>query len=369
MIGKRLPHVGAVLLLVIAACAVPTAESSTTAQPSKPPPTAGAPTTTTTTPSPTVTPPVVESFTLDGATGKSGPVAFSIPEDARAISLLVRSERPDALIQLETLVLGGTDRVAGGDDDRDRMAARHTDHEIIETGIGFVHEVQQGTFAFTYPFAPGWDRPPGPASVSFLLRGGGAFDLEILVLRAGDRTVLPVTVFQPGAARLGDEARERIESIIEPAGISVRWIDGALGEEVPASLDDVDDRRPGSDLHTLALAVAEASGGGANVVIVDALPGGVSGFSTGIPGPHDGSGMAVAVALRSQAETARTVAHEIAHLLGLRHLEDRSAKGVVVRNPITDTFADAYNLMQFGTHLTEGQIEILRMSPLLEPRA
>jgi hypothetical protein len=305
------------------------------------------------------------SVTTRAQVGSAEPIGFEVPEDAVAISILARGVDPATLIQLEALELGGRDVIGGRADDADRMSTRHAEHEIIETDTGFVHEVQQGTFAFSYPLAAEWELPFGPASVSFLVGGSATIDVEVVVLRIADRRVLPVTVFTPGGSRLSTEVRDRVSAIYEPAGIVLRWEDGFLPAETPASLVDVEDRLPGSDLHALAAAVAARSTGGANVAVVDGLPHGISGLSTSIPGPHDGTGMAVTVTFRSQAETARLVAHEIGHLLGLRHLEDRSSRGVVVRNPIVDTRSDAYNLMQFGSNLTEGQIAVLRLSPLL----
>ncbi|HVR32322.1 MAG TPA: hypothetical protein VMS74_06400 [Acidimicrobiia bacterium] len=191
--------------------------------------------------------------------------------------------------------------------------------------------------------------------------------MEVLVLAGEARTVLPITIFEPGESRLAQDARSRVVDIFDRAGVTVRWRRGVVPAGTPSEIDDVENRRPGSALHSLFAAVAESSAGGANLVVVDSLPNGLSGIASGVPGPHDGTGVAVTVAFRSPAETARLVAHEIAHLLGLRHLEDRSATGVVVRNPILDTYADAHNLMQFGTNLTDGQIAVLRISPLLIP--
>jgi hypothetical protein len=309
---------------------------------------------------------VVETRTVDVGHQSSGPIGFTVPDDGVALSVLVRSTHPETLVQLEHLAVGGMERIGGAADDVDRMAERHDDHEIIETPTGFVHEVQRHTYSFTYPFAPGWDLPPGPGSISMLVDRPDSLHVEIVVLRAGDRLTLPITVFSPGKTLLSGPARQEVERILAAAGVEVRWGDGVLPSGTPSRIDDIEDRTPASDVTRLATAVRAVSSGGVNVVMLDHLPGGLSGFATGVPGPHDGSGMAVAVAFRSPTETARTVAHEVAHLLGLRHLEDRSASGVVVRNPIADTAADAYNLMQFGSNLTVGQIEILLLSPLLE---
>jgi hypothetical protein len=310
--------------------------------------------------------PARHSFDLEAEYGSTGLVEFSIPPDAVAVSLLVTADQMDTLLQLESLIIGGTDLVTGSTDDLASLTDRYSENEIIETGTGFVHEVQKGTYSFTYPFAPGWELAPGPASVSLLASTDSKLTLEILVLTDTTRDKLAVTVFTPGNTSLSQEARSEVEQIFAQADIAITWRDGTLPADAPSSLDDVADWSPGSTLHGLSRAVAAVSTGGANVVMLDRLPGGLSGFATGVPGPHDGSGMAVAVAFRSPTETGRTVAHEIAHLLGLRHLEDRSSKGVIVSNPISDTRADAYNLMQFGTNLTTGQIQILGLSPLIE---
>lgn len=305
------------------------------------------------------------STSLDVTGGSTEVLTFDVPREAAALSILARSDNPETLIQLATLSFANTLPLPVHAEDRDRMSVRFEEHEVIETPSGFVHEVQRGTYAFTYPFAPAWDLPPGPASMSFLVDGASKVEVEIVFVEVTDRPLLEITVFSPGSSRLSADARRGVEAIFDEAGITVSWREGDLGEHVPASFADIDDRRTGSDIRTLLAAVAMNASGGANLVIADDLPGGISGFATGVPGPHDGTGAAVAVTLRSPSETARLVAHEVAHLLGLRHLEDRSAQGVVVTNPITDTRADAYNLMQFGTHLTEGQIEVIRLSPLL----
>lgn len=313
----------------------------------------------------------VVAASVDVGSDRTAEVVFDVPADAVAISILARSDSPTALIQLTELGFSGfTPLSLAADPASDPLAAmtrRFSDHEIIETPNGFVHEVQLGTYAFTYPFAPGWELPAGRASLSMLVSGGSRAEIEVRVIRPADRSVLGVTYFEPGESRLSDEARMRVDDILGEAGIVIEWSKGTLPDGSISVIEDVEDRAPGSPLGGLIDDVASLSNGGVNLVVVDGLPGGVSGFSTGVPGPHDGTGLAVTVAFRSQTETARLVAHEIAHLLGLRHLEDRSANGLVVRNPILDTRADAYNLMQFGTHLTDGQIEILRLSPLLRP--
>ena len=295
--------------------------------------------------------------------GTSETVEFDVLPGTVAVSILATSPDRDVLVQLGSLVFAGATAYEGGPDDVSLLSLRRRDHEAVTGPAGFVQEVQRGSFAFTYPFAPGQLLTPGPAQMSFLASGGQSLDVEVIALGPGERTTLPVTVFAAGESLLSDEARAGVEAIFGQAGISVTWDDRTLPIWAPGELSDLDDR--GGTYRLLADTVATRSTGSVNVVVVDGLPGGISGLSTGLPGPHDGTGAAITVTFRDPTETARLVAHEIGHLLGLRHLEDRSSSGVVVSNPITDTRADAYNLMQFGTNLTDGQTEVLHLSPLL----
>ena len=320
-----------------------------------------------TTPSPEATdgpdPAPRRAATLALVDGISEAIEFDVPPGTTALSILATSPDRDVLIQLGSLSLAGGATYFAPRADLALLSSRHRDHVAVTDPAGFVQEVQRGRFAFTYPFAPGWNLPAGPAAISFLASGGTSLDVEVTPVGSATRSILPVTVFAPGERTLSGDARAGVEAIFGEAGITVKWEDRTLPAWAPKALTDLEDRA--GTYRLLADTVAAQSTGTVNLVIVDALPGGVSGVSTGIPGPHDGSGAAITVTFRDANETARLVAHEISHLLGLRHLEDRSAGGVVVRNPISDTRADAYNLMQFGTNLTAGQVEILRLSPLL----
>ena len=306
---------------------------------------------------------VVRESALTVADGVTAAIEFIVPEGTEAVSVLATAADREGLVQLASLTFDGdvVFEAAGGD--LARMDGRHRDHEAISNSEGFVQEVQRGTFAFTYPFAPGWELPSGPATISFLASAGTRLEVEVLALRPTKRGHLTVSVFSPGARTLSEDARREVEAILDQAGLPVSWEDQTLPTWAPGELSDLPP--DGNSYRLLADTVASRSTGTVNLVIVDALPGGVSGLSTGIPGPHDGTGTAITVTLRDPGETARLVAHEIGHLLGLRHLEDRSATGLIVENPITDTRADAYNLMQFGTNLTDGQIEVVHLSPLL----
>ncbi|MEX1004133.1 MAG: hypothetical protein WD156_02035 [Acidimicrobiia bacterium] len=301
--------------------------------------------------------------TLTVREGTTETLRFDVPQDTAALSILATSPDRDVLIQIGSLRLAGHTAYVADPEDVSLLGSRRRDHEAVTGPAGFVQEVQRGRFAFTYPFAPGAELPAGPAAISFLVSGGTSLDVDIETIGPADRSLLAVTVFSPGERTLSEAARAGVDAIFGQAGISVTWDDRMLPVWAPGELSDLDDH--GGSFRLLADTVATRSTGSVNLVVLDALPGGVSGVATGIPGPHDGAGSVFTVTFRDPDETARLVAHEIGHLLGLRHLEDRSADGVVVLNPITDTRADAYNLMQFGTNLTDGQIEVLGLSPLL----
>jgi len=67
------------------------------------------------------------------------------------------------------------------------------------------------------------------------------------------------------------------------------------------------------------------------------------------------------------SDLGRVIAHEVAHYLGLHHLELYTDDNRAIPDPIPDTSPGGNNLMSGGTILTEGQIDVLRRSPLLEP--
>ena len=301
--------------------------------------------------------------TLAVVDGVSEPFDFHLPPGTEVISVLASTPTGEAFVQLGSLTLDGRSVYEARPGDVELLRSRWQDHEAVTDASGFVQEVHRGRFAFTYPFAPGRDVASGPATIAFLVSGDPSIDVEVLAYGSSARTNLHVVAYSPGERTLSEEARVEVAEIFRPAAISVTWEDRTLPAWAPGQVSDLD--AESGTLRLLTDTVATRSTGAVNLVIVDSLPGGISGLSTGIPGPHDGTGAAITVTFRDPAETARLVAHEIGHLLGLRHLEDRSSNGVVVTNPILDTRADAFNLMQFGTNLTDGQAEMLRLSPLL----
>lgn len=311
--------------------------------------------------------PVLHSSRASITGTATAPIRFEVPPGTDAISILARSTDPDALVRIGRLQLAGVNVLDGGSPDPDEMRRMYAEFEAVDDG-GFVQEIQLATLAFTYPFAPGWPVPAGAATIEFWTDRPTTLTVEILAVQSVDRTSVPVIVHAAEGRALHPQARAEVDRIFGLAGLEVAWSEGTLPEPVPAEIDDVVDRRRDSELGRLFAAIESSGSQGLHLVLVTALPGGLSGLASSIPGPHDGTGAALTVSFRSPEETGRLIAHELMHLLGLRHLEDRSSRGVVVRNPIPDTRAEAFNLMQFGTELTAGQIEVVRLSPLLRHR-
>lgn len=302
------------------------------------------------------------SFTM-AEPGRTPSVSFTVPDDARAISFLATVDDP-VHVQLGSVVIGGTDVVQSPDHDVGEMARRFEEFEVLVSPTGIVHEVRRGRSAFTFPNVPGLVLEPGPAEVTFLVDQPTSVDIDVVIVRS-EPARLAVDVVVADGGELSDAIREGVESIYRPAGIGIEWRDLDV-PGLPSELPELGDGGPGSPMWELTH-FDDTRPDGVNLVVMERLPGGLSGYATSVPGAHDGSGAAVVVTFRSATESARLIAHEIGHLLGLRHLEDRSTTGVVVANPIPDTAADGLNLMQFGTNLTPGQIEVLRLSPLLSP--
>jgi len=132
-------------------------------------------------------------------------------------------------------------------------------------------------------------------------------------------------------------------------------------------------RGRGSELAALAQAgMGRLPPSGVQVFIVEQLgAGGVDGYSLGVPGPVDPrsplNGVFVRVDPDLAAHGRSILAHELAHFLGLHHVEQRGADGIAYPDPLADTQPGEDNLMDpgGGRVLSPQQSEALRASPLL----
>jgi hypothetical protein len=107
------------------------------------------------------------------------------------------------------------------------------------------------------------------------------------------------------------------------------------------------------------------------VFLVERLPGTLLGVTLGTPAPREPRspyGGVIVLDRTDRDDTARTAAHELGHLLGLQHPENRGASGTIFRDVLSDTSPDEDNLMNPGpgTRISPGQAFALSRSPLLE---
>jgi hypothetical protein len=232
---------------------------------------------------------MIHSGRLTFEDGTTGEFTFEIPHDAIAISVLVVPAVGDALVQIAGLTADNP-MLDMGPVDSDTTVERFADPEVIETEIGFVHEVKRGRYAFTYPFAPDRELAPGTADIWFHVKGADSVEVEIAIVRDPARTLLEVTVFSPGESRLSDDAHRRGETIFEPAGFVVQWRDAMPDDATPTRFAEIDDHTPDSDVSRLYAAVATSPDPDAKLASSTDSPAASAGSRTGFPDRTTGAG-------------------------------------------------------------------------------
>ena len=305
-----------------------------------------------------------------GSDGFSQDYTFRVPEDARSVSILVTGLDTAHYALSSFRFAGGDDFVRYPDPEsiRNQLGRLASEQELMVAPGGLVQESRLGVYTLTLPFAPDQPIRPGLGSI-VVMSSSENHQVEVhIVTSSGDAERLAVEVYSVDGAALSSRVIQEVDEIYAQAGIAIQWETYEATRSETISALATFPLGPPSEVARVVARTKRPDPSGLSVFVFPSLPDGVSGLSLSIPAPHDpGSAMTgiVAVPLNSPFETARILAHELGHQLGLRHLETRSTAGVLVLNPITDTYADAYNLMQFGTHLTPGQIEVLRASPYL----
>ena len=301
----------------------------------------------------------------DGATE---PFEFDIPAGTRSVGITAVGGSNDVIAVTQLTLGDGIDRVGVGRIPPVLLENVASQHLRMVPGDVF-QEAGTGVQTLTFPNSPGTgDVPPGQGSVR-VSSTGRSLDLTIVLAPDADNLTLPLDVFvsDPDLALGPDSsALTRAADLLGQAGIIVEF-------RTIASVDTPDGFRAEAGLRVdgpVASLVELAATVGTDALDVFVVPQlDVSGFSPRIPGPLVPSPLrAVVVKSTSRpSDLGRVIAHEVGHYLGLHHLELYTDDHRPVPDPIPDTEPGSNNLMDAGTILTEGQIEVIRRSPLLEP--
>lgn len=326
-------------------------------------------TTTSTTPPAASGPRIIET-TLDvGSDGSTEPLAFTVPSETRGIGVTATGNSSDVIAVAELTLADEIDRVGINRIPDALLESIASQHVRLLPGDVF-QEAGIGVHAFVYPNSPLDNEIPAGEATLRLVSNGRSLDVTIsLPPVSEDLTLaLDVIVADPDLSLADDSAAlDRAADLLGQAGITVRWDTVAAMEfEVPSiSVDGVVGAR--GPVAQLVEAAATIGTEAVDVFVVPELA--VSGLSPRIPGPATQNPLRAVVVKSTQrpSDLGRVIAHEVAHYLGLHHLELYTDDNRAIQDPIPDTTPGQNNLMSGGTILTEGQIDVLRRSPVLEP--
>lgn len=316
-----------------------------------------------------------------GSNGVSAPVDFSIPEGIRSVTIVVEASA-DTLLALASLRTAdgvervGLDPTAGYGPE---MADRYYTEQVGQMPGGLYQSIRLGTFTQVYPYRPGQPLPAGAMQLRvasdatsgqatvrvFLAPDDGGRVLHLNVITVSDTLCFGAPPsFLPQMQAIFDQARIRLV-VDEVATLSGSGLNRLTTFTEPQE-------GPGSQAADIArIARSRLCSGALNVFVVDALPSGVGGLSLGTPGPTDPRSYYWGVVIRrttTDASYARVVAHEVAHFLGLQHVQNAGVSGRIYPDPLDDTAPDPMNLMERGTRLTADQGYCLSRSGLLQTR-
>ena len=332
------------------------------------------PTTTVPTTSTTVAliegPRIVEATLAVGSDGSTEALSFTVPSGTRSVGVTASGGASDVLGVAELTLSDGADRVGITRIPVPLLENIASQHVSMLPGDVF-QEAGIGVHAFVYPNSPVDDGEmvAGEARLR-LVSTGRSVDVTVSLPPVGDGLELAVDVFVTDpdfALRRDSAALERAADLLGQAGITVRWDTvEALGIDEPSLGVEgpVEVRGP---IAGMVEAAADLGTDAIDVFVVSRLP--VSGLSPRIPGPATPSPLRAVVVKSTTrpSDLGRVIAHELSHYLGLHHLELYTDDNRPIQDPIPDTTPGENNLMAGGTILTEGQIDVLRRSPLLEP--
>lgn len=300
---------------------------------------------------------------------------YEIPPHTRSFTVVLTGA-PDALYALASFRIGGRELVGIPKDDfvidmRDSYFAAGS---AVPKG-GLLQQTRLGTFTFVYPYAPGQPQPEGMVELQVATtRPQAPVRVHALMPRHDGSRVLHVNLFAVSETAQLEAAPAFVaeaQAILGQAGIrlTVDSLHTLRGTGL-SSIDTLTEpwESPTGPLARLAaLGAARARNNALNVYVVDRLPRGTDGVSLGAPGPPVPTSPYFGVVLRNDpAALGWTFAHEVAHFLGLRHIRTVTPSGRILTDQIDDTDPSGANLMEHGTRLSPGQIEVLLRSALLQ---
>lgn len=318
---------------------------------------------------------VVENVTVSEA-GLSDEVAIVVPTATRSVTIVIEGA-PTGLYALgELRTSDGIDHVGlPPGPPGPEMRASYQDEQVGQMPGALFQSIRLGTFTHVYPYRPDQAVPigelrlrvasdvAGPAKVTVIMPADdGARTLHVNVVVVSDtRTLANPPPFVDEAAAIFAQAG--VDVVVD----DVTMIRGSDLARITTSTEPQES--PASMTAMLpALTTDKLSGDALDVFVVDALPSGIAGLSLGTPGPPlRGSyyyGVAIVVQ-RTDAATARVLAHEVCHFLALQHVENRGVSGTVYPDPLDDTAPGQGNLMESGMLLTADQAFSLQRSALL----
>lgn len=319
-----------------------------------------------------------QSFTTSiGGDGFSAPIDFTVPPGTRSITVVVSGAK-DRLYALGAFRLGDGVERTKLDPATSYGSAMRDAYVTEQTGTmpgQLLQSIRLGTFTHVFPYAPAQVAVEGPASLRVVSDGtSGDVSVRIYMPEDDGARTLHLNAFALSETLEMSKSPAFLaatQKIFDQAEIRL-VVDDAFtikGSGLSSMLDFNEPQEPptGGAAAIAALGASKSTNSALNVFVVDRLTTGVAGLSLGVPGPpeRDSHYFGVIVRNTSDAELARTLAHELCHFLALQHVVNKGVSGKVYPDPIDDTEPGTGNLMENGTKLTAGQIFALTRSALL----
>lgn len=313
-----------------------------------------------------------------GPNGVSAPVDFTVPARARSVTIVVEGA-PDTLLALASLrTADGVERV-GLDPAANHGPAMAESYRVEQVGrmAGALYQsVRLGTFTQVYPYRSDQPLPAGATQLRVAsTMTSGAVTVRVLVAPEDGARVLHLNVLTVSDAlcfAAPPTFVAQMQTIFDQAQIHL-VIDrvAALPGTGLNRLTTLTEPQEGPESESAALARlarGRLCSPALNLFVVDSMPTGVAGLSLGTPGPTEPGSYYWGVVIRRATHDgtyARVAAHEVAHFLGLQHVQNVGVSGRVYPDPLDDTAPDPTNLMERGNRLTADQAYTLSRSALL----